>query len=184
VSYRPLARSTDLVIEALGEELLIFDSVHQRAHSLNPAAAAVFRAADGTRTPHELATQAGLDEDATLLAIADLERCHLLAGHATGPAISRRVALRKAALAGAGIGVAIPVIRSITAPSAALAASACIATSRTGDGGCLAPADCCDQNAACVQGNCCFSQGQPCTTTDQCCNQSSYCNEGSSCQPD
>src|SRR5664280_2841413 len=48
---RPLARGQDLVVEPLGDELLVFDATVHRAHSLNAFAAAVWHACDGPLTP-------------------------------------------------------------------------------------------------------------------------------------
>jgi len=44
----PLARSADLIVDSVGDELLVYDSVSHRAHSLNSVGAAVWRACDGT----------------------------------------------------------------------------------------------------------------------------------------
>jgi hypothetical protein len=44
---RPLARSAGLLVEPIGDELLVFDSERKVAHSLNDVAARVWRACDG-----------------------------------------------------------------------------------------------------------------------------------------
>ena len=46
-SKKPLARSEELVIEELGDELLVYDERTQRAHCLSATAARVWRACDG-----------------------------------------------------------------------------------------------------------------------------------------
>jgi hypothetical protein len=143
------------VVEELGSELLVFDPSTHRAHSLNPSAAAVFRACDGKRTPAEIADHAGLDDVAVGLALGNLADSHLLVT-GTGPRerISRRVALRRLAKVGAAAAVAVPVVRSITAPSAALAGS-----QPNPGGSCTANTDCgptsyCHSNGVCASSTC------------------------------
>jgi hypothetical protein len=121
----PRARTDGLIVESIGEELLVYDSKTSRAHSLNDSAAAVFRACDGTRSVEQITQGTGLDSDQVGLAMADLAKSGLLEGYAEPfERVSRRTVIRRLAVAGAGIGVAAPVIRSITAPSPALAVSA------------------------------------------------------------
>jgi hypothetical protein len=122
--YRPLARSAALLVEEIGDELLVFDSERNRAHSLNSTAAAVWRACDGTRDHDTLAEQCGIDHATLVLALERLRAAHLVDGaQAPSEGVSRRLMIRRSLTAGAALGVAIPVIRSITAPSAAMAAS-------------------------------------------------------------
>ena len=122
----PVARSEGLVVEPMGEELLVFEPATDRAHSLNAPAASVWRACDGTRDVDALAQWCGLDRIAVELALDSLRSCELLLDF-QGPRVSRRQALRRVAVLGAGI-AGVPVIRSIIAPSAAMAIStACVA---------------------------------------------------------
>jgi Coenzyme PQQ synthesis protein D (PqqD) len=122
----PVARSEGLLVEPMGDDLLVFEPATGRAHSLNAAAASVWRACDGTRDVDALAACCGLDPIAVALGLDSLRGCELLIDF-EGPRVSRRQALRMIAVLGAGI-AAVPVIRSIIAPSAAMAAStACVA---------------------------------------------------------
>jgi hypothetical protein len=109
----------------LGDDLLVFDATTNRAHSLNATAAAVWRACDGTRGRDQIAEHCQLDPVAVDMAVNNLADAKLLVeGYARlTERISRRSALRKAALTGAGISIALPVIRSVVAPSAAMAGS-------------------------------------------------------------
>jgi hypothetical protein len=160
---QPLARSDDLVVEPLGEELLVFDSKTNRAHSLNAAAASVWRACDGARDVDALAQYCELDPVAVELALDSLRKCELLIDF-QGPRVSRRQALRKAAVVGAGIGVALPVIRSIYAPSAYAATSihGCTLTAGqsrpTAPQPCKTQADCCARKSPNYATNC-FASG-------------------------
>jgi hypothetical protein len=121
----PRAREDGLVIETIGDELLVYDTETSRAHSLNASAAAVFEACDGTRSAEQIGQEGGLDADAVGLALADLAKSGLLEGYVEpSERVSRRTVIRRLAVAGAGIGVAVPVIRSITAPTPAMAITA------------------------------------------------------------
>lgn len=118
----PSARSDELLVEEADDELLVFDLQRSMAHVLNAPAAKVWRLCDGTRTVAALARESGLSVDAVQLAIVDLEEQSLLATPAP-PGVSRRVLLERGVLAGAGLGLSYPAIRSIVAPTPAMAAS-------------------------------------------------------------
>jgi hypothetical protein len=141
-----------LVVEPMGEELLVFEPATDRAHSLNAPAASVWQECDGTRDVDALAQCCGLDPVAVTVALDSLRSCGLLLDF-QGPRVSRRQALRKVAVLGAGI-AAVPVIRSITAPSAAMAAStACI-----------------PRQGTCTGQSCCASRNGPiyCSSRGRC----------------
>lgn len=55
---KPRARSQDLIVEALDDELLVFDQQNQECHVLNRAAAAVWRRCDGRTDVPKLAAAA------------------------------------------------------------------------------------------------------------------------------
>ena len=55
----PRSRKEGLVIEELGDEILIYDTVNDRAHTLNRTAALVWKLCDGKRTVSEIARVAG-----------------------------------------------------------------------------------------------------------------------------
>jgi hypothetical protein len=106
----------------VGDELLVYDTKTGRAHSLDAVTASVWRACDGQRDVDALARFCALDPILVEVALDSLGNCALLLDFES-PHVSRRQALRKAAVLGAGIGVGLPVIRSITAPSVAMATS-------------------------------------------------------------
>jgi Coenzyme PQQ synthesis protein D (PqqD) len=116
----PLARSADLIVDSIGDELLVYDTRNSRAHSLNNVGAAVWQACDGTRTLEEIAEFTGVDPAAVELALDNLADIELISGHER-IGISRRTALRRITVGAAGLAIALPVIRSITAPTAAMA---------------------------------------------------------------
>jgi Coenzyme PQQ synthesis protein D (PqqD) len=132
----PLARSQGLVIEELGDELLVYDLDSDGVHCLKPTAARVWRACDGTKSIEALAGELGLSSDEVHRALADLENSDLLlhpadvevAGGNGG--YSRRdfgVRVTKVAVAAASA----PLIVSIAAPTAAQALTPCIAIELT-----------------------------------------------------
>ncbi|MDQ6698338.1 MAG: PqqD family protein, partial [Actinomycetota bacterium] len=47
-SFRPRARTSGLLESGVGDELVLYDVEHDRAHALNAPALALWRACDGT----------------------------------------------------------------------------------------------------------------------------------------
>src|SRR5687768_8237216 len=148
----PAARSNALVVEHLAGETLIYDLERDEAHHLNPTAATVFELCDGRATVDQLAARAAerlgqpVSDETICVAVEQLGECGLLAGAPQlDGGVSRREVVRKAALVGAGAAVAAPVIKSIVAPTPALA-----------------------QSPNCEEGDC-KNNGCPCTTNAECC---------------
>jgi hypothetical protein len=145
-------RESELVVEELPDELIIYDTVQHRAHCLNRSAALVFRHCDGRTTVGEmveLLAREGLAEgreavDATLaqLSEAGLLREAEPRGAATGAALrSRRRFLQRAAIA-AGASIAYPIVKSIVAPTVAHATSHC----KPATAPCTINAECCSNS--------------------------------------
>jgi DNA-binding transcriptional ArsR family regulator len=120
----PAARVDRLITTEAGDEVLVYDQATHHIHHLNMTSVAVWRLCDGHRTVSELAAATGLSDDLVRLALTRLSRAKLLDAQlpATmgGEVQSRRRFMKKAAIAG---GIALPVVVSMTAPSAAQAAS-------------------------------------------------------------
>jgi hypothetical protein len=141
---RPRARTEGLDVVALPDEVLIYDTVRHRAHCLNGSAAFVWRQCDG-RTPvstivRRLGAHTGRPADVEVVALAlrQLEKARLLvgsAGTAAGRGLTRRELMKRVGTAAA---VTLPVVASITAPTAASAAS-CVGVG----GACPVPGVCC-----------------------------------------
>jgi hypothetical protein len=161
----PRRREQGLTVETLGDELLVFDQDSNRAHSLNATAASVWQACDGTRTPDQLAEWCELDPQTVSLALDTLADTNLLAGYDnSGERVSRRTVIRRMALTGAGVGVALPVVRSIVAPSAAMAVSG----ARCNPTGC-ATSSYCSYSGTCHHGHSAsHGSGHPCTGNNEC----------------
>jgi Coenzyme PQQ synthesis protein D (PqqD) len=126
--YRPLAREDDLLFETLEHELLVCDVRADAAHVLNETAAKVWRACDGQRDVRALQEECGLDEDTVLFSLDCLAKCDLLE---ETPGVSRRVLIRRTAIATAGLGAALPVISSLALPTPAMAQSLPLVTTTT-----------------------------------------------------
>ena len=127
---RPLGRKQDLLVRELPGEVLVYDSARDRAHCLNETAAFVWRCCDGRNTPQDIALMLGkkanstVDERIVWLALNQLADHDLLKHRpATPPSllgINRRQMVR---VLGLGAIVAVPLVTSIVAPTAAQAAT-------------------------------------------------------------
>jgi hypothetical protein len=178
----PVARTEGLLVETIGDEAVVYDLQSKEAHCLKALASVVFTHADGKTSKDDLAvlaeerlggtvTPANIDE-----AVAQLDACALLqVPLVIHDGMSRRALVRKAGYAGATAAFAVPLITSIAAPTAAMAASS-IATGCSG----------CGKNSDCVSNHCCQSNaGKQCS--QGCCvganNSCHFCNcTGSTCQ--
>ncbi|MEA2307610.1 MAG: hypothetical protein QOH43_4890, partial [Solirubrobacteraceae bacterium] len=163
----PTARTQDLIVEELGDELLVYDRRTDVAHSLNAVATAVWRGCDGATDLDALAAaiapRAG-DEDAEALVLRALDELRekglLEAQRAAAPGLSRRQALGR--IAGVGMAaVAAPLIVSAAAPAPADAATPpCTAQ----HGACTATSQCCTgtcQSGHCFAGTCTAGGNKP-----------------------
>jgi hypothetical protein len=123
-SHKPLARSDALIIEELGDEVLVYDSNSDMAHCLSPDAARVWRLCDGQTLIDSLPAQADLSAERVVAALRELERIELLE---QGPTLSADGHTRRDfGLRVAKVGVAaaaVPMIVSVAAPAPAMAAS-------------------------------------------------------------
>jgi len=153
----PKARQEKLIVREFADEVLIYDKETQQAHCLNQTAALVWKHCDG-RTPvaeisRRLAREMGdsgaaVDDQVVWQALSQFKRDHLLeeklevpAGmlSAAGGGLSRRKAIKALGLATI---VAVPLVTSMIAPTAAQAAS------------CLAAGAACTAGAQCCSGVC------------------------------
>ncbi|MBX3289767.1 MAG: PqqD family protein [Acidobacteria bacterium] len=134
----PVARSTNLVVQEVPNEVLIFDIDTNKAHCLNKTAALVWKSCDGKRSVSEIAEFVGsetgeqVSDDLVWLAIDQLNETNLLEDQVTVDfkGQSRRDALKKIGLASV---IALPIVASLAAPQNALANMSC---------GCITITDC------------------------------------------
>jgi hypothetical protein len=154
----PRARKDGLVIKELTNETLVYDLERDEAHCLNQTAALVWKGCDGKTT---IAKMAGLlqnqldtavNADVVWLAVKQLRDFHLVESYdedtVAVPSVSRRNLVLKYAPAA----LVLPLIMSISAPTAAQAST----------------------NPACATPP--FPQGCPCSIDSDC--DTSNCNAG------
>ena len=163
----PLARRDGLVVKTVGDEVLVYDLERARAHSLDALAAAIWRQCDGRRPVAALAAAVRAETGVPVTAaaveygLAALGRARLLAGERPVPGPTRRQVLARI-----GTAAAIPLVLSITAPTAAQAQSSqpCIPGPRPFMA-CGSPgqASCCP-GLVCCNGFCFVAEGGSCGT--------------------
>jgi hypothetical protein len=150
----PEARREGLVVQEMSDEVLVYDRERNRAHCLNRTAALVWNHCDGNSSVAEMAraiaeeTSVPVDEDLIWLGVDQLSKTHLLRERAQMPehkaGLSRREVMRRIGLTAA---VALPVVTSIVAPTAAQASN-CLASGQA----CTSAAQCC--SGLCPAGTC------------------------------
>ncbi|HZS05398.1 MAG TPA: PqqD family protein [Blastocatellia bacterium] len=126
----PATREDGILVQELSDEVLVYDLRRHKAHCLNRTAAIIWRHCDGRRTAAEVATLTGrelktrVDEGVIWHALEQLEKAGLLEDRVALPkqmeGLSRRQMMKRL---GAGAVIALPLITSIIAPTAAQAAS-------------------------------------------------------------
>lgn len=128
----PRARSVDVVIQKLDREILIYDLKTDKAYSLNETSAIVYQSCDGETSFDDLRSGHRFTDDLIFLALDELKRENLIEADKAlvSPlaGMSRREAIRRAGL---GTMIALPLISSLTAPTAAHAQSADFVCSET-----------------------------------------------------
>ena len=144
------ARTNGLVIKKLADEVLVYDTERNNAHCLNRNAALIWEHCDGARTVRELSEilqsttndRAIADkeaEDLVWVALEQLEESHLLQTQLAKQPATNRLSRRQVMKAmGIAAVIAVPVVSTIVAPTAAQAAT-CSASGQS----CTLSAECC-----------------------------------------
>jgi len=147
---QPRARREGLVVERLGDEVLIFDESSSRGHCLSVDAGRVWDLCDGTRSVSDLGRELSLSADDVEAALSQLDECALLAA---GPAggYSRRELSKKAAK----VALAVPVIYSLSVSPAAATPFACSQVSCDVAGGSTDRDNFCKTNVNCRSASTC-----------------------------
>jgi hypothetical protein len=182
MNHYPLARTTDVVVQTLDAEVLIYDLGTNKAHCLNETSAAVYQACDGKTSVSEISfllskqLKSLVTEDFVWLALDGLKKENLIENESEVSTpfegLSRREVIRKVGLASM---IALPVISSLIAPPAAHAQSG-------GANGatCTANANCA---SSCCASNTCVAartvaNGGSCSNSCQCSAIGGVCNNG------
>ena len=135
----PIARTEKLLIQRVGNELIVYDEANKSSHSLNSMAARVYELCDGQHTIKDIAQllekelHISRHEEVDIrglvwLTLEELERYQLIKEYVKQPtgvaSISRRTVIKTGALVGGfALGSMFPVVRSIVAPTPAMAVS-------------------------------------------------------------
>jgi len=160
-SNKPVSRKEELVVQEHDGEVLIYDLKENKAFCLNETSALVWQACDGKKTIADISDHLGkqlksqANEDLVWLALDQLSKANLIeqstAIEDRFVGLSRREAIRRVGMASL---VALPVIATLTAPTAAQTGT-CVQTS-TGCTGSNRPRGCdCSSNANCATGLTC-----------------------------
>ena len=183
MNYLPKAKTSDIVMQQLADEILIYDRRTDQAYCLNSTAAFVWQNADGETPIREIARRlqkkyrTTIEEGVVWFALKTLEERNLLARDLPFPANYTTVNRRQLIdLLGKSAAVAIPLVFSITAPKAANAASQ--SALRINGQTCSSGSQC--TGGGCSSGVCCTTDGRSCSSNGQCC--SGFCTAGSVCQ--
>ena len=137
-SQIPNARKDGLVVQEMPDEVLVYDLDTNKAHCLNESAAFVWKSCDGIKSVRDITKtyQAefgqNVPEDMIWLALDQLGEKNLLEQQlkADFQGQTRREVIKKVGLAAV---VALPIVASLTAPTAAMAvACSGVRTSCTG----------------------------------------------------
>ena len=159
----PKARTSEIVEQELGKELLIYDLTTDKAYCLNETSAKIFNACDGKTMFDDLKRRYNFTDDLIHFALAELKARELLedykSDHFTG--LSRREIIRKVGRASL---VALPVVAGLTAPHAAQAASStCAGQACTSVLSCSVPCRFCNGSGTCSSdGTTCNNLGNSC----------------------
>ena len=168
----PQAKSENIVVNTLKDEVLIYDLSTNQAFCLNETASHVFNACDGKTTFDELQSRYGYPDELIFLALDGLKKNALLADeyHSPFAGLNRREVIRRVGLASM---VALPVISGLVAPTPAMAQStACTTGVSQGQGNCPGGQRCvggacsvCIPTGSAVPGGCNFNTVARCCTS-------------------
>lgn len=183
----PLARKENLVVKELPNEMLIYDLANNKAFCLNETARAILDQCDGKTSVTEAAARVGkkfktkISEDLVWVTVDQLNKAGMFKVEYKMPVETNRITRRKALQAAATLGISIPIVTSLIAPTAAHAQTGCIPI----EGGrcdlqvnnCCPPGVCIDIGdgfTACVV---CIPLGQPCNLEGSPCCGQAFCFE-------
>src|SRR5438552_12327967 len=134
----PKVRRSQIDVERILDELVIYDRKSHRSHCLNKTAASVWELADGTRSIDEIAQELSCrgsvvaDSDVVEFCLADFADHDLIETAWEKP---RKSISRRALIARLGSAALVPAILSIGVPTPAFAQTVIIGTGPTGPTG-------------------------------------------------
>jgi hypothetical protein len=119
------SRTSNIIVQNIDAEVLVYDLKNNQALSLNETAAMVWHLLDGKKTVAEIARQSNLPPEIVLLSIHELNRKNLLEENVETGLANDRLSRRKMLTKSAATAFALPIIVAITAPMAIHAQSVC-----------------------------------------------------------
>ena len=149
----PKVKTTDIVVQELESEMLVYDLENDKAHHLNETVAFVWKCCNGKTSTKEIASLVAkrldtkIDQDFVMLALDELQKANLLGTESESDDID--LTRRKVLFKYAPIAAAFPVVMSLVAPASAQMGS-CIAPGAPCVGG---GPDCCSLRI-CEVGTC------------------------------
>lgn len=159
MSDYPKARTKNLIISELDDEMLVYDLKADKCHCLNKTAYLVWQNCNGKNHLQDIAAQFGVNlqqefsEKLTVLTLAKLEEANLLEANAgfqrIVAGISRREMMRSLALS---VTVALPIVASVIAPTS-VSAQSCPPAQLCTDFNNVTT--CCSNSQMCLGGTCC-----------------------------
>ncbi len=159
----PIARKNDLVVQEMGNEVLIYDLKTDKAICLNETSALVWQNCDGKTTVNEIAKTLekklgkSINEDLVWFALTQLGKENLITEEADFSnkfaGLTRREIIKRVGITTA---VALPIVTGLVAPVAAQAVSCAAAPPGMNPAGsgcpCASPGDC--TGGPCMTGMC------------------------------
>lgn len=173
---KPIARKDELVIQEVGGEVLVYDLRSNKAICLNQTSALVWKNCDGNKDALEIAKNiekqlgSSVNEDLVWFAVNQLKKEDLLDNKEDAgekfEGLSRREVVKKIGLSSL---IALPIIASLAAPTAAQTATCiaqtCTCTVSGMNGGSCASTTCGTAPCLCRNLTGCNPGGQNCTGT-------------------
>ena len=149
----PSARKKSLIVKELADETLVYDLQTNQACCMNSTAALVWKNCDGERTVGQMRELLKIESDSPVsidiiwLALDQLEKFNLLETGPHKPAVPPRMTRRQLARSIGVAAIVLPLVTTITAPTAQAQASDCK------NKPCNVNADCCPSSPVCNQSN-------------------------------
>lgn len=188
MNNHPRSRQTNIVVQEMKNQLLIYDLNINKAYCLNETSVMIWQLCSGKNSIADISLLMGeklkmqVSEELVWLALDRLKKDDLLEKAAEFEinfgGLNRRQIIKKVGLASM---IALPIIASVVAPSALMAQSSCVPNQ-------LCPIDfngntiCCPTGTSCsAPGLCCPNGATVCDFTNDCC-LSGIC-AGSICCP-
>lgn len=130
---KPKSRTENIVVQEMNKEILIYDLKTNQAFCLNETSATIYQLCDGKNSVTEISQTLNkllkqpITEDVVWLALNDFKKDNLLEQseqfEINFNGLNRRQIIKKIGFASM---ILLPVISSIVAPNAAMAASGCV----------------------------------------------------------